>query len=329
MAGRDNRRIAGPEKTMPIRVLKHSNNTNFLASNGLRQDNRSAEEIRKMYLGLSNISQAKGSSFVEAGDTKVVCGVYGPQEVTHSNTFKLTGQVSCEVRFAPFSCRVRRSPLPDSQSKELSVQLKEALEAAIVLEQYPKSEIGIYVTVVEDGGGLLAACINAASLALCDASISMHDVLVAASMAWHEGTLYSDPSLIEEDCVASTAERLASLNGTSSKPDVAASATGGLLASNSDLNGSVASSGSSSSSSNGTLAVGLMPTYASGQVALMVMSGFVRADCLLEGLDAALEVCRKIFAVMTRVVKNNAMSLDDTRQAIDGKTEKSNSDNEK
>lgn len=49
-------------------------------------------------------------------------------------------------------------------------------------EQYPKSKIEVFVSVVEDGGGLLAACVTAASLALCDANINMYDVVVATSL---------------------------------------------------------------------------------------------------------------------------------------------------
>lgn len=40
------------------------------------------------------ISQAKGSAFIEIGDTKVVCAIYGPREIQRGNDFKLIGQVN-------------------------------------------------------------------------------------------------------------------------------------------------------------------------------------------------------------------------------------------
>lgn len=39
------------------------------------------------------ISHAKGSSYVEVGKTKIVCGIYGPREVQRGTDFKMTGQV--------------------------------------------------------------------------------------------------------------------------------------------------------------------------------------------------------------------------------------------
>merc|ERR1712179_495855 len=93
--------------------------------------------------------------------------------------------VFCEVKFAPFSCTIRKSPQPDLRQKEMSRQLKETLEAVIVLEKFPKSQIDIFVTVIEDEGGLLSACITAAGLALCHANIDVYDIVTGASMLWH------------------------------------------------------------------------------------------------------------------------------------------------
>ena len=42
----------------------------------------------------------------------------------------------CEVRLAPFSCPIRKSPQPDKQQKELSRQIKEAMEAVIILVSF-------------------------------------------------------------------------------------------------------------------------------------------------------------------------------------------------
>ena len=44
-------------------------------------------------MSLGNISQAKGSSYVEIGETKVCCGVYGPKDIEKGHDFKMAGQV--------------------------------------------------------------------------------------------------------------------------------------------------------------------------------------------------------------------------------------------
>ncbi|XP_018009683.1 exosome complex component MTR3 [Hyalella azteca] len=277
---RDSRRNCGPETATPIYVLKSPFNEKeeFLLNDGKRSDDRAPLEVRKMYFGVSNISQAKGSSYVELGSTKVVCGVYGPKEMAPSSIFKSTGQVLCEVKVAPFSSYVRRSPVPDRQVKELSMQVKDALEAAIILEEYPKAQIDVFLTVVEDSGGVLAACVTAASLALCDADIRMYDIVVAASVAWYNDRIYLDPSIEEEECIARAGERLATSKSSASSTE-------------DELEGS-----------NGSVTVALMPLYANGQVATMVMSGSVTAAKLQDGLDAALETCRKVYAIAKQVL---------------------------
>ena len=58
---------------------------------------------------------------------------YGPREVARREDFSMKGQIACEVKFAPFSCRVRRQHVQDMQEKDFSTQLLEALEPAVRL----------------------------------------------------------------------------------------------------------------------------------------------------------------------------------------------------
>jgi exosome complex component MTR3 len=47
------------------------------------------------------ISQAKGSAYIEQGNTKVVCGVYGPREIPKRSDFSMSGVLFCHlVRYA-------------------------------------------------------------------------------------------------------------------------------------------------------------------------------------------------------------------------------------
>ncbi|KAK7068187.1 Exosome complex component MTR3, partial [Halocaridina rubra] len=182
MASRDLRRIIGPEKCMPYTVFQEKVEMSFLGHDGMRRDGRSAIDPRQVFMSVGIISQAKGSSYLEVGNTKVCCGVYGPKDIQRGSDFKMTCQVFCEVKMAPFSCIVRKNPQPDKRVKEMSRQIKEALESVIVLEKFPKSQIDVFITVIEDDGGALSACITAAGLALCQANIDVYDFIIGASV---------------------------------------------------------------------------------------------------------------------------------------------------
>ena len=58
---------------------------------------------------------------------------YGPREVLKKEEFSMKGQLSCEFKFATFSCQNRRSHQQDGEEKDFSVQLLEALEPAVCL----------------------------------------------------------------------------------------------------------------------------------------------------------------------------------------------------
>lgn len=82
---------------------------------------------------LKVISQAQGSAYIEMGNTKVICSVYGPREVKKRDEFSMEGQLCCDFKFATFSCPQRRSHLSDNEEKELSQQLLNALSPAVCL----------------------------------------------------------------------------------------------------------------------------------------------------------------------------------------------------
>ena len=63
----------------------------------------------------------------------------------------------------------RRRGKMDRRSTELSLVIKNTLEQTIMLELLPRSQIDVYVQVLQADGGTRCACINAAMLALADA----------------------------------------------------------------------------------------------------------------------------------------------------------------
>lgn len=198
MGSRDTRRVLGPEKSVSHALLRPQESRAFLRQDGLRWDGRAPHKPRKLFMSVGMITQAKGSSYIEVGNTKVCCGVYGPKDVQRGQDFKMSGQVLCAVKMAPFSAPVRLPPQPDTRQQEMSRQLKDALESIIVLEKFPKSQIDVYVTVIEDDGSLLGACVTAAGLALCHANIDVYDLVVGASVLFRGDVLYLDPCREEE-----------------------------------------------------------------------------------------------------------------------------------
>jgi exosome complex component MTR3 len=140
------------------------------------------------------------------GLTKVICAVYGPREVTRREDFSLQGQLLCVFKFATFSGRYRRQHQPDSEEKELSQIMREALEPAVILDKFPKARMDIFVTVLEDDGSALSAGLSAASLALAHAGVEMFDLVVGASLRHVEGVTLVNPSATEERYIPESKE---------------------------------------------------------------------------------------------------------------------------
>ena len=69
-----------------------------------------------------------------------------------------------------------------------------------LLSLYPRSQIDVYLQVIESDGADWSACINAAGLALVDAGINLKDMIAACEAAIiedEEGTPLVDPNHAE------------------------------------------------------------------------------------------------------------------------------------
>lgn len=65
----------------------------------------------------------------------------------------------------------KRRPRGDWKSQERSAQLRHAMEAIIHLELYPRSQIDVFIEILQVDGSDYCASVNAATLALIDAGI--------------------------------------------------------------------------------------------------------------------------------------------------------------
>jgi exosome complex component RRP41 len=82
---------------------------------------------------------------------------------------------------SPFSTDTRKNPAPSRREVEISKVMREALEPALILEDYPRAAIDVYVEVLQADGGSRCAGISAASVALADAGINMRDLVAACA----------------------------------------------------------------------------------------------------------------------------------------------------
>eukprot|EP00058_Branchiostoma_floridae_P000625 XP_002586113.1 hypothetical protein BRAFLDRAFT_109996 [Branchiostoma floridae] len=98
------------------------------------------------------VSQATGSAYIEMGQTKVIAAVYGPREIARREEFTMKGRLCCELKFATFACRRRRQHIQDNQEKDGALIVLQALEPAVCLDRFPKSQVDVYITVLQDDG---------------------------------------------------------------------------------------------------------------------------------------------------------------------------------
>ena len=148
--------------------------------------------VRDSISHLGIVTKANGSCYVETSGTKLVCAVYGPRDYIRRQQYSNTGRLSCEVNFAPFSRQSRVKPQADAE-KELRNRLVEAIQCAVCLDSFPKAQVDIYVTVLEDNGSTLSHAIVASSIALADAGIEMFDMVTSSSLIFNEDSYLIDP----------------------------------------------------------------------------------------------------------------------------------------
>lgn len=138
-----------------------------------------------MHAQISTQAAADGSSYLEMGNTKILVSVTGPHEGRQrQGGGNGLAKVEVEINFPGFSGTDRRKRgRGDKRTSEMEHCLREAFEGVLLLHLYPHSTITLNVHVVSQDGSLLAACINASTLALIDAGVPMTDYLVACTAA--------------------------------------------------------------------------------------------------------------------------------------------------
>lgn len=170
--------------------------TDLLALSNLRNDGRKPNEIRRMTVQMSpltNASSTNGSALVQMGLTSVLCAVSGPIDCARrSDELSDRAVLEVNVRTAPFapSSGDRRTANPTSDRRiiEQSSLIKNVMEASLMLHLFPKTRIILDITILADDGGRLSAAINACTCAVVDAGLPMKDLVCSCSAGLVTGT---------------------------------------------------------------------------------------------------------------------------------------------
>jgi exosome complex component MTR3 len=172
------------------------------------------ERVRAPSVSFGVITQATGSALVELGDTKVLCGVcaplaclasrpslirpgssYGPREA--SGGYSDAGVMRVDVKFAAFARRAQHAPLGrGAEERKLAAAVSTALTASVLLERFPKSQVDVFLLVLDACGAEPQAAICAASCALAHAGVEMRDLVSAAAVALLPPPPGGPPSLL-------------------------------------------------------------------------------------------------------------------------------------
>ncbi|KAK5110665.1 hypothetical protein LTR62_005705 [Meristemomyces frigidus] len=173
----------------------------------LRLDGRRWNELRHLHAQISTQASSDGSSYLEQGNTKILCTVSGPQEQRRNAPggrqqqagagSDTEAQIVVEMNLAAFSSTDRKKRArSDKRVQEMQFTIAEAFRGTLFTNLYPHSTITITLHVLSQDGSLLTACLNAATLALVDAGIPMSDYVSAVTVA---SAPSSDQSLDEVD----------------------------------------------------------------------------------------------------------------------------------
>jgi exosome complex component RRP41 len=173
--------------------------TRLISEQGVRLDGRKTDELRPIKIEVGILKNADGSAFIQFGKNKIMVAVYGPKEV-HPKHSALPDRsvLRCRYHMSPFSTDERKNPAPSRREIEISKVIREALEPALLLEDYPRTAIDVFVEVLQSDGGSRCAGISAASVALADAGINMKDLVSACAAGKVAGQVVLDVDDIED-----------------------------------------------------------------------------------------------------------------------------------
>jgi len=165
----------------------------LLDKNGIRSDGRKVDQTRRIMIKAGVLKNANGSAYIEFGENKILVGVFGPRDVHPKHMSDTdTGIIRCRYHMSPFSVTERKNPAPSRREIEISKVIKEALKPAVILKDFPRTAVDVFIEVLQADGGTRCAALSAASVALADAGIPMRDMVSAVAAGKVADTIILD-----------------------------------------------------------------------------------------------------------------------------------------
>jgi ribonuclease PH len=158
-----------------------------MADSKPRADGRSADQLRPLRFQNHIAPHATGSTLVEWGNTRVICGVTVEETVPRwmKEQKVAGGWLTAEYSMLPYSTLERKSRDSskgkiDGRSQEIQRLIGRAMRAAVDLEKVGERTIWIDCDVLQADGGTRTAAITGAYVALC---IAMRRLIAAGKLA--------------------------------------------------------------------------------------------------------------------------------------------------
>jgi len=181
-------------------ILGTASDIKLLTKDGRRLDGRTNEELRPIKIETGVLNRADGSAYIEWGGNKILVAVYGPREAYPKHTQNINKAiVKARYNMAAFSVDERKRPGPDRRSIEISKVISEALDQAIMVEQFPRTQIDVFIEVLQADAGTRIAGLTAATVAVASAGIPMKDFVVGCTAGKVEGKVVLDLSKEEDN----------------------------------------------------------------------------------------------------------------------------------
>ncbi|KRZ72589.1 Proline synthase co-transcribed bacterial -like protein [Trichinella papuae] len=151
---------------------------------------------QRISMKMNCVDSFQGSAYIEINKTKILCTVIGPREAYKSSEDSMgmllatCGKLTVSVRFAPFAktgrLQRRRKEVILSEEQTLATLIQQAFESVVLVERYPKAEIVLIISILQDSGNVLCASLNCCTMALVSAGIEIYDLLTSASETLEE-----------------------------------------------------------------------------------------------------------------------------------------------
>ncbi len=172
----------------------------LINDDNIRLDGRSFNELRPIKIETGVLNRADGSAYIEWGGNKIMVGVYGPREAYPKHSQDIDHAViKARYNMAAFSVDERKRPGPDRRTMEISKIISEALSTSVMIEQFPRAQIDVYIEVMQADAGTRIAGLTAATVALADAGVPMRDMIVGCTAGKADGHIVLDLSKEEDN----------------------------------------------------------------------------------------------------------------------------------